>query len=110
NEMSCLKGRVEVMSRPHWRLEVDAVISGPSFGAGNEDQGSHHTGDQRKNQLDPGSRDFRDVRPAIEAMAEQVGQVWLRRTVQPPNPATESEASGDGKGGKGITAVSREVL
>jgi hypothetical protein len=59
---------------------------------------------------EPGGRDFRDVRPAIEAKAEQLGQVWLRWTVRPPNPATESEASADGTGEKGITAVSREVL
>src|SRR3989442_15044045 len=36
NEMSGLKGRVGVGSHPHWRLKVDAVISGPSFVAGNE--------------------------------------------------------------------------
>ncbi len=41
NEMSGLKGRVEVMSHPNWRLRVDAVISGPSFGTGNENQGSN---------------------------------------------------------------------
>src|SRR5258708_39518859 len=56
NEMSGLKGRVEVMSRPHWRLVVDAVISGPSFGTGNEDQRSHHTGDQWKNGLSKPTR------------------------------------------------------
>jgi len=28
NEMSGLKSGVDVMSRPHWRLKVDAVISG----------------------------------------------------------------------------------
>ncbi len=48
NEMSGLKGRVGVGSHPHWRLKVDAVISGPSFGAGNEDQRSHYKGDQWK--------------------------------------------------------------
>src|SRR5258706_5095149 len=110
NEMSGLKGRVEVMSRPHWRLVVDGVISGPSFGTGNENQRSHHTGDQWKNQLDPGGRDFRDVGPTIKALAEQLGQVWLRGTVRPPNPAAESEASADGAGGKGVAAVSGEVL
>ena len=39
NEMSGLKGRVEVASYPQ-RLKVDAVISGPSFGAGHENQRS----------------------------------------------------------------------
>ena len=67
NEVSGLKGRVEVMSHPHGRLRVDAVISGPSFGAGNEDQRSHHTGDQWKDQLDPGGRDLGDVGPPTMA-------------------------------------------
>src|SRR5438094_5229774 len=52
NEMSGLKGRVGVRSQPHWRLKGDAAISGPSFGTGNEDQGSDHTSDEWTNQLD----------------------------------------------------------
>src|SRR5687767_1482621 len=100
NEMSGLKGRVELMSHPNWRLEMDAVISGPSFGAGNEDQRSHHTGDQRKDQLDTGGRDFGDVGPAIAAMAEQLEQVWLRWAIRPQNQATQSEASANGGRGE----------
>jgi hypothetical protein len=88
NEVSGLKGRVEVMSHPQGRLRVDAVISGPSFGAGNEDQRSDHAGDQWEDQLDPGGGDFGDVGPAIEAMAEQLGKVRLRRTIRPQNAAT----------------------
>src|SRR6266581_839836 len=53
NEMSGLKGRVGVRSHPHWRLKVDAVISGPSFGTGNEDQGSHYASDEWTVHLDP---------------------------------------------------------
>ena len=48
NEMSGLKSRVELMSHPNWRLEMDAVISGLSFGAGDEDMRSDHTSDERK--------------------------------------------------------------
>src|SRR5678810_165194 len=110
NEMSGLRGRVEVMSHPNWRLKVDAVISGPSFGAGNEDQRSDHAGDQWKNQLDTGGRNSGDVGPATEAMAQQLGQVRLRWTIRPSNPATQSEASTDGGRGEGVAAVSGEVL
>ncbi len=51
NEMSGLKGRVEVMSHPQWRLRMDAVISGPSFGTGDEDQRSDHESDEWTDQL-----------------------------------------------------------
>jgi len=61
NEMSGLKGRVEVASYPQ-RLKVDAVISGPSFGAGHENQRSDQPCDEWINQLDPGIRDYRDQR------------------------------------------------
>ena len=49
NEMSGLQGRDEVTSHPQWRLRMDAVISGPSLEAGNENQSSF--GDQWKDQL-----------------------------------------------------------
>src|SRR5438876_8214931 len=73
---------------PHWGLKVDAVISGPSFGAGNEDQRSHHTGHQRKDQLDSGRRDSGDVGPAVASVAEKLGLVrygglFDRRTRRP---------------------------
>src|SRR5947207_2431339 len=48
NEMSGLKGRAEVMSHSHWRLRVDAVISVPSFGTGDEDTRSDYESDERK--------------------------------------------------------------
>src|SRR5881409_3342338 len=51
------RDRVGISSRPHWRLRVDAVISDPSFGAGNEDQGSHYTSDGRTYHMDAGGRD-----------------------------------------------------
>src|SRR6266481_9606750 len=110
NEMSGLKGRVEVMSHPHWRLTVDAVISGPSFGAGNEDQRSDHAGDQWKDQLDSGGRNSGDVGPATAAVAWKLGEVRLQRTVRPQNPATESEAGANGGGGEGVEIVSGEIL
>src|SRR5437773_2972574 len=59
NEMSGLKGRVGVRSHPHRRLKADAVISGPSFGTGNEDQGSHHTSDEWTVHMEPSGRDHR---------------------------------------------------
>jgi hypothetical protein len=73
NEMSGLKGRAKVMSHPYWRLRMDAVISGPSFGAGDEDQRSDHASDQWKNQLDPGCGDFGNVGPAAETVAQALG-------------------------------------
>jgi hypothetical protein len=51
NEMSGLKGRAEVVWKPQ-RFKVDGAISGPSFGAGNEDTGSDNTGDERKDHLE----------------------------------------------------------
>ena len=81
NEMSGLKGRVEVMSHPNWRLGMDAVISGPSFGAGNEDTRSHNAGDERKDQLAGGGGDHRDNRQEHAAMAKAVGRARLRRVV-----------------------------
>ena len=110
NEMSGLKGRVGVGSHPHWRLKVDAVISGPSFGAGNEDQRSHHTGHQRKDQLDSGRRDSGDVGPAVASVAEKLGQVRLRWTIRPQDPTAESQASADGGCGAGVEIVSGEIL
>ena len=72
NEMSGLKGRAEVRSHPNWRLEMDAVISGPSFGAGDENQGSDYASDERSDQLAAGGRDYRDHGSKHEAMAEAV--------------------------------------
>jgi hypothetical protein len=63
NEMSGPNGRVEVTSHPYWRLAMDGGISGPSFGAGNENQGSHHTSDERTDQLVAGGRNYRNQRP-----------------------------------------------
>ena len=77
NEMSGLKGRVGKMEHSQRRL-ASALISGPSFGAGNEDQGSHRTSDERKNQLDPGRRDPGNVGPAVEAAEKPVEQAWLQ--------------------------------
>src|SRR5260370_28460563 len=72
NEMSGLKGRVEVTSHPQWRLKVDAVISGPSFGAGDEDQGSDYASDERADPLDASGRDHRDHGSEHAAVAETV--------------------------------------
>jgi hypothetical protein len=72
NEMSGLKGRVEVASYPQ-RLRVDAVISGPSFGAGHENQRSDQPGDERRNQLDPGVGNHRHQRSGDAAMAQTAG-------------------------------------
>jgi len=77
NEMSGLKGREEVMSHPNRRLRVDAVISGPSFGAGHEDTRSNHAGDERKDQLAAGGRDHRDNGPKHEAVAGAVERTGL---------------------------------
>src|SRR5919198_3577506 len=74
NEMSGLKGRVGVRSHPHWRLKVDAVISGPSFGTGNEDQGSHHASDGRTNYMATGGRDHRNQRSEYAAVAQTTEQ------------------------------------
>src|SRR5438876_4443347 len=95
---------------PHWGLKVDAVISGPSFGAGNEDQRSHHTGHQRKDQLDSGRRDSGDVGPAVASVAEKLGQVRLRWTIRTQDPTAQSQASADGGGGAGDEIVSGEIL
>ena len=64
NEMSGLKGRVGKMDHSQRRL-ASALISGPSIGAGNEDQGSHRTSDGGINQLDAGGRDLGNVGPSV---------------------------------------------
>ena len=70
NEMSGLKGRVEVMSHPQWRLRRDAVISAPSFGTGDENQRSHYASDEWADQLDASGRDHWNKRSKYEAVAE----------------------------------------
>src|SRR5712692_3763467 len=110
NDLSGLKGRVEVMSHPNRRLRMDAVISGPSFGAGNEDQRSDHAGDQWKDQLDTGGRNFGHVGPTTAAVAWKLGEVRLQRTIRPQNSATESEAGANGGRGEGVEIVSAEIL
>src|SRR5438445_12136947 len=89
NEMSGLKGRVELMSHPNWRLGMDAVISGSSFGAGHEDTRSDHTSDERKDQLVGGRRDHRDNGQEHAAMAQAAGRARLRRIVRWANAADE---------------------
>src|SRR5438270_13021433 len=68
---------------------MDAVISGASFGAGDEDQRSDHAGDQWKDQLDTGGGDTGNVGPAVAAVAKTVGHkcgydgLFDHRTRQP---------------------------
>jgi len=81
NEMSGLKGRAEVMSHPKWRLGMDAVISGPSFGAGNEDTRCDNAGDEREDQLAGGGGDHWDNGQEHAAMAQAVGGERLRGIV-----------------------------
>src|SRR5436190_23928259 len=110
NEMSGLRGRGEVTSTPNRRLRMDGVISGPSFGAGHEDQRSNHTSDQRKDQLDPGCGDLGDVGQAVATVADTMGQVRLRRAIRPPNAAAKPETGGDGGCGSGAQTLPGEVL
>ena len=60
---------------------MDAVISGPSFGADSENQGSHHTSNERTDQLVASGRDHRDHGQEHAAMEEAVERARLRRTV-----------------------------
>src|SRR6185503_5933081 len=109
SEMSGLRGRVGKMEHSQ-RRQASGLISGPSFGAGDEDQGSHHTSEERKNQLDPGGRDFGNVGPAVEGVEKPVEQAWVQWTVRLPDTASESETSAAGRRGESADAVPREVL
>src|SRR6266516_1389026 len=90
NEMSGLKGRVGVRSHPHRRLKADAVISGPSFGTGNEDQGSHHTSDEWTVHMEPSGRDHRHHGSE--------------------DTSTECETDRHGGSGKSLEALPGEIL
>src|SRR5688572_17885774 len=104
NEMSGLRDRIGRMKHSQRRI-ADAFISGPSLGAGDEDQGSHYTSDEWGDQLDPGGGDFGDVGPATEAVAEKVGHARLRRALRPAIPTPEPETGTDGRCGDGSKAV-----
>ena len=77
NEMSGLKGRAGVRSHPNWRLGMDGVISGASFGAGDEDTRSHNAGDERKDHMAGSGRDYRYNGQKHAAMAQAVGSAGL---------------------------------
>src|ERR1051325_5021169 len=109
NEMSGLKGRVRKIEHSQRRL-ASALISGPSFGVGHEDQGSHHTSHERENQLDPGCRDPGNVGPAVATVEKPLERVWLRWIVRLPDATSESETSAAGPSGESADAVPREVL
>src|SRR5262245_44150183 len=108
NEMSGLKGRAKRMEHPKGRM--DALISGPSFGAGNEDQGSRHTGYEWIDQLDPGGGNSGDVGPTTAALAEAVGQARLRWAVGSSDATAESKTGAPGGCGKGADALSRSIF
>src|SRR5258706_9455179 len=105
NERSGLKGRVEVTSHPQWRLKVDAVISGPSFGAGHEDQGSDHASDERADQLDASSRDHRDHGSEHAAVAKTVDQGRLCRPAGSADPAAERETDRHRSRGESLETI-----
>src|SRR6266568_7685824 len=110
NEMSGLKGRVEVTSHPQWRLKVDAVISGPSFGAGDEDQGSDHASDERADQLDASGRDHRDHGSEHAAVAKTIEHGRLRGSAGSANTAAKCETDRHCGGGESREALSGEIL
>src|SRR5213594_630280 len=110
NEMSGLKGRVGVGSDPHWRLTVDAVISGPSFGTGNEDQGSHHTSDEWTVHMGPGCRDHRNHGSEHAAVAKTIEHGRLRGAAGSEDPSTECETDRHHGRGESLAALSGEIF
>src|SRR5205809_6882784 len=110
NEMSGLKGRVGVRSHPHRRLKADAVISGPSFGTGNEDQGSHHTSDEWTVHMEPSGRDHRHHGSEHAAVAKTAEHRRLRGATGSADTSTECETDRDGGRGESFAALPGEMF
>jgi len=75
NEMSGLRDRV--LRKKHSQSRIaDAFISNPSPGAGNEDQGSHHTSHEWIDQLGPGGGNSGNVRLDGWSIAGPLERAW----------------------------------
>src|SRR5262245_26462445 len=109
SDLSGQTGRVEISDHPI-RRSTDGSLSGPSFGPGDEDTGSHIEGSRWKGYLDASRGDNRGLRPDHEAMASAVREVGLRRTLRSPLETTKSEKDSIKDGRTGVTAVSRTIL
>src|SRR5438876_12041794 len=105
NEMSGLKGRVGVRSHPQRRLKADAVISGPSFGTGNEDQGSHHTSDEWTVHMEPSGRDHRHHGSEHAAVAKAIEHGRLRGLAGSADKSSKCKGDWHGIRGRGFEVL-----
>src|SRR5438094_8475039 len=108
--MSGLKGRVGVRSHPYRRLKADAVISGPSFGTGNEDQGSHHTSDEWTVHMEPSGRDHRHHGSEHAAVAKAIEHGRLRGPAGSADTSAKCETDRHGSRGESLEALSGEIF
>src|SRR5215475_75751 len=109
SEMSGLKSRARIVEHSQGRT-ADALISGPSFGTGHEDQGSFNSSDEWADHVDAGSRDHWNIGSEHEAMESSTGGRRLQRFVRPAHEEAEPEACGAGHSRAGSAVISRALL